>query len=370
MEALTTVARQALETGGTYIASVEIWRGDILEASSSDGLKITGGQVTVDGTRKHRRALRSLTIVDEDADPDLRFLLSGRSGAQIRPYVRWAGDSVRYPLGVFRAERTSADEAGSAVQYNVSGFDRSWLVERAGFTDGIVSIPSGTSVVEAVSSIATAALGPIEVRGVDLGRTEARTSWRSGDDPWSGAISSILFGVGGEAFFDAYGRLIVRPVPEVSVLSAPDFTYDSSVAVFDAGTSESLSSWGNGVTVVGTAPWLLTSVSATVWDDNPSSPTYYLGPTGKFPVRVENASVGSVSAATVAARAELQKLKGGDASITWSQVPNPAHEAGDILDITRPALGVNQRVVLDEFAIPLRPGPSEGSARLLGVTLE
>ena len=128
-----------------------------------------------------------------------------------------------------------------------------------------------------------------------------------------------------------------------------------------------MSDWGNAVTVVGTSSFLLFAVGATVEDDDPTSPTYVLGRTGRHAIRVESSTVYSTEAAVAAATAELNRLRGGATTFDWSMVPFAALEPGDRVEVVRPTLGVAERVVVDDITVPLTPAAASGSARLTGV---
>jgi hypothetical protein len=39
--------------------------------------------------------------------------------------------------------------------------------------------------------------------------------------------------------------------------------------------------------------------------------------------------------------------------VTWDQIVNPAHDAGDVVTIIRPEIGVSANYVIDSLNIPL-----------------
>lgn len=365
MATLTDFGRQALTKGGQWQASIDVVLDGTVVRSTADGsLTVTSGSVFASSQRAYRRALRNTTIVDHRGDPDLAELLSHRSGATLAPSVRWRGDSVDYPLGVFRPNRIGSTANATGVVHTLNGWDLAWTVDRAGI-DTPIKIIEGADAAAAIATIVNTVLAtPVEVVSGRTGFGVAPMTWSPGAKPWSEAVAKIAESAGVYAYFDVHGRLAVNAIPTVDTTGAADWTYESEL--IEASTDSDAEGWGNVVTVNSTAPWLLFPIVATAQDDDPNSPTYYLGPTGKHQVTIDNPVISSQAAADTAARAELERLKGADVSLDWTQVPNPAHEVGDVIDVRRPELGIAHRMVLDEFEIPFLAGPTTAKARMIG----
>jgi hypothetical protein len=116
----------------------------------------------------------------------------------------------------------------------------------------------------------------------------------------------------------------------------------------------------NGVLVEGQNTGQDAPVSGLVYDSDPTSPTRWGGPFGKV-VRLEtNSAVSTATQASQAADALLDRKLGLTRSIVLTIAPNPALEAGDIVDVAFED-GRRERHVIDSLQLDLGP---EGSQRL------
>ena len=232
-------------------------------------------------------------------------------------------------------------------------YDRAWVVDRAGFETPL-TIEAGIAPAVAIARVVDESLNISVPRTIVTGGGEpvARATWTT--DPWSNAVWEYAQGGGLDVRFGPSGNLIATPIDDTHTITK---TLDGTNALIEVTGEERGSDWGNGVTVIGTSPHLLFGVRATVWDDDPASDTYYLGPTGRHLLTRENSTIFSTAAAETAARAELAKLAGGSVAVSWTQVPDPTLDAFDVIGLTYPGLGITDRVVVDEVTIPLRPGP-------------
>jgi hypothetical protein len=85
----------------------------------------------------------------------------------------------------------------------------------------------------------------------------------------------------------------------------------------------------------------------TVWDSDPTSPTYagtdpinhpeLAGPFGIVPYVFDTPLPLTAPAALVTARSILAKTVGFSSTVTATQVPNPATDAFDVLDVLTPS---------------------------------
>lgn len=116
----------------------------------------------------------------------------------------------------------------------------------------------------------------------------------------------------------------------------------------------------NGVLVEGQNTAADAPVSALVYDADPTSPTYWNGPFGHV-VRIEqSAAVTSVTQAQQAAQSFLDHRLGLTRSLVLTTAPNPALEAGDVINV-RFQDGRDERHVIDALHLDLGP---EGSQSL------
>jgi len=116
----------------------------------------------------------------------------------------------------------------------------------------------------------------------------------------------------------------------------------------------------NGVLVQGQNTAADLPVSALAYDSDPTSPTVWGGYFGRV-VRVEQSSaVATTTQAQASAESLLDRRLGLTRSITLSIAPNPALEAGDVIDVAF-VDGRRERHVIDAVTIELGP---EGAQRL------
>lgn len=145
-------------------------------------------------------------------------------------------------------------------------------------------------------------------------------------------------------------------------LGSPVWLIDTGARGVMVEAEEALDRTGvyNGVLVVGQNRATDIPVSALVYDSDFTSPTRWGGPFGEV-VRVEQSSaVQTVGQAQAAAEALLDKKLGLTRSLVITIAPNPALEAGDIVDIAF-VDGRRERHVIDALALDLGP---EGAQQL------
>lgn len=371
MRPLSPAAQDAMSSGGEFHARVEIRNpatGAVVADTASGQLLIDGGAVVEDWRRAYRRTL-SVTVTQPDTDPGLAKLLAVRGGYDIVPYTGWRwgnGLIEEWQQGVFRVTATPRlRRTGPGVQWSLTGTDWSRRVARAGFEARYVITKDsnvGDSIADLVRSRITS---DITVQGCGCSYTTPRMTYAAGDNPWASALT-LAEGAGLDLYFNAAGELVVRDRP--SVTDPPNLTFDSSsVVVTEASIRDDDENFANVVVVVGTNPALLFPISGIARDDNPESPTYYLGPVGTHTKHIDNNTLFSAAAAQRMATVELEKLLGSDSELQLTHIATHALEAGDRIDVTQPDLGVAERVVIDRLEHPLTPRrPARTIGRVTG----
>lgn len=359
----------ALTSGGVWVANAQVWDSqNQRQVAGTDVLNITGGEVRLSRRGKYRRQLVGLKVTDPDNRDDIRDWLDPRNGYDILVSAGWQRGTV-LPLGVFRPDRSHIEESAdrTAVYDLGTCWDWGWRISRAGFTS-TVTISRGTSAGAGIRAILEHTVPTVLPYVLEHGASAElpRLTYRPGDDPWE-AIREIATGNGLEVWFDADNAPRIEPAPTANGRADFSLENNSNDPVTASRLEARMSDWGNAVTVVGTSSFLLFAVGATVEDDDPTSPTYVKGRTGRHAIRVESNTVYSTEAATAAATAELDRLRGGATTFDWSMVPFAALEPGDRVEVVRPTLGVAERVVVDDITVPLTPAAASGSARLTGV---
>jgi hypothetical protein len=176
------------------------------------------------------------------------------------------------------------------------------------------------------------------------------------DDPWDACIG-LAKSIGCEIYFDVNGSVVIAPPTDVDASPSADFTYVESQKSTLTSLKKSFSDEQafNGVIVTGESPGDdKPPVRAEAWDLEPSSPTYRYGPYGEVPEFVNDTNVKTAAEAQRNADSILRRHLGAPSQLSCSAWTNPALEAGDIVQIERPRMGVTGLYTLDAFNIPLR----------------
>jgi hypothetical protein len=236
---------------------------------------------------------------------------------------------------VFRLSTSGWADEGTR-EITVSGYDRSRPVSRAKFENPYI-VAAGTNVAVAVATLLENRFPEVEFSSewVTTAETTPLLVFDTSDDPWDQA-TKMAQSIGCELFFDADGKATLRVEPDPTTAD-PVWSYvdGASATILSAGKTFDDEPGYNGVILSGETASGAAPVRATVWDTDPASPTYYLGPYGKVPLFETSPFVATLTAATAAATASLQRNIGGTERITLSAIPNPAHEAGDIIYVQR-----------------------------------
>lgn len=339
------------------------------------------GEVNVDRTAQYRRAARIDCI-----DPEGVFIPDGTSGiltpygTEVRPYrgVRYSDGTIEvYPLGVFRISsgtftEASASSASSGVRIQLNMFDRSRTVSRDRFTNTYV-IASGTNILSAIKLILGRTFPDLEYDTITTGlTTSAPTVYATGDDPWV-AVTELATSIGCEIYFNTDGWIVIAPPTDIDSLPAPDFSYIEGArnTMTDLQSVYSDEPGFNGVIVTGeSAGDELPPVRAEAWDNEPSSPTYRLGPYGEVPQFIQDSNVKTTAAAQAMADSILKGMLGFSSQLSVTAWVNPVLEAGDVVQVERARLNVTGLYTVDAFTVPLRKDGSQNlrlrSKRLAG----
>lgn len=324
-------------------------------------LLVTDGSVKMDESADTRRSV-SCTLGDATGTltpSGLSDVLSP-AGNELRVWrgITVPGLTEEVPLGVFGIADVdiTADIVGG-VQIGLTGFDRAKRVSEARF-DTTYVIAAGTNYSTAIQALIRSRL-PMTVTFLfeDTVATTPALVFNVGDDPWK-AAQDMARSIGCEVFFDGLGRCVMRSVPDPDTAPVV-WTYAEGPQAIILSGRKKLTREGtyNGVIASGESSAITNQssapVTATVWDDNPFSPTYYLGSFGKKPRLYSSPFITSPVQALSAARAILRSSLGLAEDVAFTSVVNPAHEPGDVVSISLAKAKVNARYVLSSFSVPL-----------------
>lgn len=334
----------------TPTCTVELLQNGIVIAS---GLEVTGGDVAVDATAAVRRHC-GLTLVD----PTGQFTPAGSTPSRLSPY----GNEVKLyrgidgldsiPLGVFRIANPVLEDSGARRRWTITGYDRSRTVSRSRFTDAYV-VASGTNYVSAIESLIDSILPGLAYRAVSTGYSTPQLVFDAESDPWQAALT-MAASIGFEVYFDPDGACVIQPEPDPTTANvAWRFAEGATATLLSASRNFDDDPGYNGVVVFGETPDNTSPVRAESWDNNPSSPTYYLGGYGKRPTFIRSTYVTTTAQAQDAADANVRRLLGVTEQVQMSAIPHPALEAGDVVGVTRAAVGLDDVFAVESFSMPL-----------------
>lgn len=175
---------------------------------------------------------------------------------------------------------------------------------------------------------------------------------------WGDGVEKLADSIGAEVYADPLGRFVIRFQPALA--GDPALLISAGEEGTLVAGSEELTRERTYNRVIaegnrsdGTAP-----VRSVVSDTDTSSPTYYGGPFGKRPRFYSSPLLTTTGQCTTTATALLARAKGMQSTITLEHVPNPALEAGDLIEAGLPD-GRRQLHIVDGFNLPLKPGPAQ-----------
>lgn len=306
-------------------------------------LQVVGGSVTLD-----RRAsiLGRLTI--DLAEP---ARIPTVSGGVLTPYgyelavsrgIRYPdGTTELMPLGVFPIQVSKVDDTSLT---SIQAYDRAQLVSDARFEDDY-SIAAGTNYATAIQTMISVAVTGLTFLFSSTAYTTPLLTFTAKDDRWK-AAQEMAKAIGCELFFNGAGQCVLRPEPAADAVPVWTVSEGAGGALVRAAIALDRAPAYNRVIASGSSATAAAVYRGVATDNNPASPTYYLGPFGRKPRFYSSPFITSNAQATTAAQGILTAGLGLGRSVDLSAIPNPAVEPGDPIRVVRAQLE------LDEVHIP------------------
>jgi hypothetical protein len=342
------------------------------DGTRSKEVRVLGGLVTADRAAAIRRQCNLQVRPDPELIPvgQPTDLLSAYGseltlyrGIVIPGYVSPLDGSAEFlaPLGVFRVATVLSVDDG-APTLDVTGYDRSWVIARNLFADPY-TVPAGTNYVTAIVALANDRMpGVVCVTGSTTEVTPLLT-FDSNSDPWA-HLTEMATAIGMEVYFDLYGQLQVQPERDPSLDPvAWGYAEGQGGLLVRVSKTHTAEPGYNGVVMTAQNTSLAAPLRVTVWDANPASPTYYLGPYGQAPMFVDNPYAVTLAQLTSAANSVLSRQLGVTETLVLDVVPNTVHRLGDTLQVQRAAVAVDSNYSIEAMTVPLQ------SDALMQVTL-
>lgn len=331
--------KAALRVPHTAVIRVDVWRaGALLESD----IKVLGGGVSFDGTGGVRSTLNLTTDTDH-------WNTLTPAGTELRAYrgIRFIdGSTELVPLGVHvvDTQRMGFDVGGNLT---LTAPDRWATVQRARFLTPATT--NGNAVTEAIRLTVAA----VAVAATNLTTFAVTTSARVWDRDRDAAIIELVKSASAELFFDDSGLIVARNIPTLSKASVWTVDAGESGVLLAADRERSRARTYNTVVVTcesidGLVPW----APQIAYDNDPASPTYYLGPFGIVPYFFSSPLLLTAAGALAAARSILARVTGMAANLTLTSAVNPALRPGDTINALLPSRLVEHHLI-DQVGVPL-----------------
>jgi hypothetical protein len=353
----TPLFLDAIRNPPAIAVRVEVWRAGVRVDTYGDaGIPVYAGSIQVDGTKLTRRTLTGLRV---DATDEMWNLLSP-PGTQLRCFRGFAysnGGSELIPVGRFVVDSISETYGGDWDGTVDTAPDLMALVARARFVTPR-SFTYGTRIRDMIGTLLSDVLGTSTVVATSEATLQSSAVY---ERDRLDAIDKACQSIGAMAYIAPDGTPMVVDIPPLADAAVWDVDAGASGVLYEAKRSRSnerayTAVQASGAAVDGPAPF----PPQTVYDDNPDSPTYYLGPLGIVPYFMSSELFTDAGQAWRAASARLPLVTANRAEFDLTAECNPALEAWDTIAVHLPRrlrgqTAVTERHLLGQFTVPLTP---------------
>lgn len=294
------------------------------------------------------------------------------------------------PLGLYTIATSDVDDTTVNLVVTLDLSDRSLTISQRAFQQPYNFPAASGNFVDEVMTLLNSVwnqqvgVAPLQYNIVPTSATVPVASYNQGADPWQAAID-IATVAGYELYFDAYGVVTGKPIPDPTTQPITwNFTDDQTLVFGLPGTGSTallgspystpvavqvqmtrqgiyndilIQGTGTANTPTYTGPGGAPTgapVLAQAQDTNPQSPTYIGGGLGNIPNFVASSLVTAAGAPAMAAN-DLQVALSSSWTVTLSIPPMPILDIDDVVTITRPRVGLNNvKVVIDTITHSIR----------------
>lgn len=257
------------------------------------------------------------------------------------------------PLGVFQITDVQIDDTDSGVSLSLEGFDRSYKVARNKWQKPktVLTGDVGTR----LASLLIDRYDDVQVGFSTIGRDTAKIvlGQDQSSDPWADMVD-IADSAGLDLYFDVDGVAQLAPYPTADANSVLEtYTLDEDGLMLDLKRRITNEQTFNGVIVIVDNSKLDTPIRAEAWDEDTDSPTYRYGAYGEVPFFYETPNIMTSKDAQETAQRILARKQGLQEEISWNQIPNPALDVNDVVQVLDTTAGVRRILIIDAMTIPL-----------------
>lgn len=321
---------------------------------------LPGAAVTLDEMQAYRRTFTGTLGDDGTLAPHLASDPLAPYGVELAvstSILRLDGVSESVPAGVFRLNTVATSSVGLIT---VTGQDRG-VVVAAALNEAPYAIPPNTPLDIAIGAY-LALKYPLLPFTADpgahqqsLGPTPTVFQEGSSGDPWSDC-RKLATQFGRELFVDANGTATLRviPNPTNTPLSWVYTPGQMNMATVGTDTFDTTPGKLYNIAIVSSSGAGVVPVAATESITDPTSPLFPdpLG-FGRRPTFYSSTQLRTTEQCSTAAAGLLNLNQGVDRNVSFSAVPHPAHEPGDVVAYSSKALGVTASVCLSSWTLQL-----------------
>lgn len=271
--------------------------------------------------------------------------------------VRMSSDSgtAEYcPLGVFLLDDVAVTDTAAGAYVEIAGSDLSRRIARNTW-GATYTVQPGTNYADAITAMVIDRMpdAVLNFASTEQSTPQLQFGQSSSGDPWQD-IQSMAQSIGYECYFDARGVCVLRPVPDPDTAPSQwEFEDIAHPTITSLVRRVSDSNTYNKIIATGEGTGNDVPVQAIALDDDPASPTYYLGSYGTVTYRFTSPLILTEDQAQAAADAMLRQVKGATEAVEVDVIPMPAVEPGDVVTVTRGRSKVEGRFLVDQLTTPL-----------------
>lgn len=325
-------------------------------------LPVSAGSVTLDRTASIRGRC-DLTIADlVPTTADALLAPYGNEVAIFRGVEYGDGTQELIQLGIFGIDSAESIEPGRSV--HVVGQDRAEAISRAR-----LEVPykqaAGVNYATAIQAFLAGRISWAPFQLTFPNYVTPLVVVQEQADPWQTA-QGWAQAYGHELYFDGDGTCVSRAEPDIG--HGPIvFDIDEGVGgvLVDAATNWDRSGMYNRVIATGSNPASSAIYRGVATDVDPSSPTVYGGKFGRVPYFFDSPLISSAAMAQASADSLLRRVTGMSQAVKFDSVVLPFLEPGDIINVLRSTLPINDSPhLIETLTIPLgADGRMSGTTR-------
>lgn len=332
-----------------------VWQVDVLEngAPLKENIAVESATVKFDRTRAQLQDL-SIRLAEPLLLPtsDTPWLTPLGYELKVCRGIRVGQTDELLPMGVFTIKRSTIDRN---LLTSVSAPDRSWRISNARFEEPFV-VSAGLTYDQAIIAVLQAVAPEIPHDIPPVTHTCPQLIFDVQADPWA-EIRLMARSIGYEAYLSDVGAVTMRVEP--SFVNPPVASIEASTNLISSEIEwDSEGAYNRVIATSGNA-----SVGAlggpfrgVATDNDPTSPYYYYGRFGRRPRFYASEFIRSNAQAQAAARSVLDSELGVSSTFTYEILPDPRREAGDVVLVSDPQLGMSEIHIVETGSLSITDG--------------